>query len=276
MIVKSKQHVEVSVELEEITPQIARQLLADNVENQRSRRDAQVERYARDMLQHNWHDNGETIKVDVNGKLIDGQHRMAAVIEAGVAVKMRVARNVPTEALHSIDIGVARRYADLLRLSGEGHSNIKAVFLRRLYLWERGIRTSKGTIAPSPAELDQMLATNRQLIQMAVARGMDTQKYFRPLSAAVAAMSYYLFASISINEADSFFDRLIDGENMDKMHPIMRLRDRLLQPTRRYTTDEKLAIVIRAWNHYRAGTSAESIVVSPKGALNDNNFPEPK
>lgn len=263
---------------EKITPEMAEELMHANVENNRHVRFAQVERYARDMAAGKWQDNGETIKIDTNGLMIDGQHRIQAIIEAGVPVELWVARGLEPQAITSIDIGVSRKYSDLLKLEGQTNVLQLAAFLRRLYLWERGIRVSRGSVAPSPAEMDTVLHNNSALIKLSMTRAEQTRQGFKPLTPAVGATAFFLFARIQIDQAHTFFDRLTDGAIADVGHPIMRLRHRLYNAPqgRKLNPDEKLACVIRTWNHYRAGNSVESIVITPRGQLNDNNFPEPE
>lgn len=264
------------ISLEEITPDMAEEIMETNVEHNRHIKYAQVERYARDMAAGKWLDNGETVKIDTDGRLIDGQHRMLAIVEAGVTVKLWVARGLAPEAIGSVDIGTSRKYSDLLKLGGETNVMQLGAFLRRLYLWERGIRVKKGTLSPSPAEMNVVLENNRELVQLAMARGSDTRQQFKPITPSVGAMAFFLFARIDYNQAMEFFDRLADGGIADTGHPISRLRHRLINTSRTLSTDEKLALLVRTWNHYREGNSVDVIPIAQRGQLSNSNFPEPK
>lgn len=264
------------VEYEEIAPADAEEILAANTENNRNIKLAQVDKYARDMMAGRWEDNGETIKIDTNGKLIDGQHRMRAVLESGTTVHFWVARDLPPETIHTVDVGVSRKYSDQLKIRNFGNTMQLGAFLRRVFLWDRGLRTTKGTMAPSNVELDSYLDNNEELISLAMSRAQDCGKYFKPLTPSVAAAAFFLCARKDMAMANEYFDKLIDPANIDSGHPVMRLRSRLYNTQRKLSPDEKLALTIRAWNHFRSGESVETIVVAAKGQLNDNNFPEPK
>ena len=62
-----------------ITPAMATELLKTN-SNNRPVKEKRILKYAKDMLEGNWiAETGETIKVLLNGKLGDGQHRLMAV-----------------------------------------------------------------------------------------------------------------------------------------------------------------------------------------------------
>lgn len=265
-----------SVEYEEITPADAEEILEANTENNRNIKFAQVDKYARDMMAGRWEDNGETIKIDSNGRLIDGQHRMRAVLESGTSIHFWIARGLPPESIHTVDVGVSRKYGDQLKIAGHTNTLQLGAFLRRAFLWDRGMRTTKGTMAPSNVELDDYLANNEDLVTLAMARAADCAKYFKPLTASVAATAFFLFARKDMDKAHEFFDKLIDPANIDSGHPVLRLRNRMYNSTRKLSPDEKLALTCRAWNHFRSGESVETIVIAARGQLNDNNFPEPK
>ena len=81
------------VAIEVITPRQAEAYLAANVGNRPVLR-AVVARYAREMAAGNWLLTHQGIAFDSQGKLVDGQHRLMAIIEAGRAVQMVVTRDI--------------------------------------------------------------------------------------------------------------------------------------------------------------------------------------
>jgi hypothetical protein len=74
-----------TISLEMITPDMAADLLAVNVSN-RNVRQRRVDQYARDMQVGRWQPTGEPITISDTGKLLNGQHRLMAVVQAGVTV----------------------------------------------------------------------------------------------------------------------------------------------------------------------------------------------
>lgn len=98
-----------------ITPAKAQKLLDSNAGN-RPLSPARVARYAELMRAGRWRLNGETIIVGPKDELIDGQHRLSAVVAAGVSVPMLVARGVPTDARPTIDIGRARSLSNIVAM----------------------------------------------------------------------------------------------------------------------------------------------------------------
>lgn len=102
-------------ELMTITPEIAKQMLLSNGSNRRLRAH-RVSKYANDMRNGNWHLTGQTITFGSNGQLLDGQHRLAAVIEADVPVQFLVVTGA--EVVPTYDNGLPRSLADQLYLNG--------------------------------------------------------------------------------------------------------------------------------------------------------------
>lgn len=92
-----------------ITPELATQWLENNPLN-RDIRDEHVQRLAHDIVVGQWVVNGDTVKRTSTGMLLDGQHRLWAVIEAGKAADMFVIDGIPEDAFHTIDTGVAKRF----------------------------------------------------------------------------------------------------------------------------------------------------------------------
>ncbi len=99
-----------------ITPEFAGELLLKNIGNRNTRK-TKIEEYSRTLKKNEWIYTHQGIAVSKSGILIDGQHRLMAVKETGIAAKMLVFTNVPDEAFEVIDQGEKRSPADVLRTS---------------------------------------------------------------------------------------------------------------------------------------------------------------
>ncbi|MEI8064585.1 MAG: hypothetical protein WCH84_11045, partial [Verrucomicrobiota bacterium] len=73
----------------DVTPALAWQWLKNNYGN-RTIKDDMVVAYARDMVNGVWAATHQGLAFDVDERLIDGQHRLKAVIMANRTVKMKV------------------------------------------------------------------------------------------------------------------------------------------------------------------------------------------
>ncbi len=101
--------------IEMITPEMAEKYLQFNTSN-RNLRKTLVSQYARDMLNGNWRLTHQGLAFNKAGTLLDGQHRLAAIVESGVAVRMVVARGVDTQHQLVMDDHAKRSAGDALTL----------------------------------------------------------------------------------------------------------------------------------------------------------------
>lgn len=100
-----------------ITPEIAQRLLEKNTNN-RNLSINTVNKYALDMLSGRWNEgNADPIVINKNGVLENGQHRLNAVIKAGVSVKFLLVENGES-AGGTYDRGRARTTNDTLIING--------------------------------------------------------------------------------------------------------------------------------------------------------------
>lgn len=100
-----------------INPSKAKEYLANRATN-RKVVEGDVHKYAQDMSANKWERNPQPIMFDTDGKLIDGQHRMLAVVESNTEQLFYVMRNVDTSVMLSVDSGRSRNDADALKIAG--------------------------------------------------------------------------------------------------------------------------------------------------------------
>lgn len=116
-------------EIVDVTPDIARAWLDKNEQNRKVNR-SRVVTYARDMAAKTWGMTGDAIRFDVKGRLIDGQHRLLACIEADVPFRSFVIYGLSPSAQDLIDTGLGRSLANMLQVQGIPNAIIVAGMLR--------------------------------------------------------------------------------------------------------------------------------------------------
>ena len=98
-----------------VTPEQAQEWLEHNYERQRGIRKTVVRQYARDMESGNWNEDVEQpIVITKDGTLIDGQHRLAALVETGRPLWMFVVTDADISQFDYIDCGARRKASDML------------------------------------------------------------------------------------------------------------------------------------------------------------------
>lgn len=259
-----------------VDPTTAARWLEKNIANNRPLKRAKIAGYVRDMRGGGWHMNGETLKFNNQGFLIDGQNRLTAVIESGVTVAFAVVHGVDPEALKTIDTGSGRSFADHLRIVERDNSKTLAAVIRRVVMWETGNPTNTGKGSPTPGEMEQFLADFPEIEFSALVASSLRQRCMLPAS--IIGLCHFLFARIDPEQAMWFLERTGDGDSLPAQHPIAALRERLIRMRitgGRIQETEALALVIKAWNAFRAGESRTKLQMPP-GGLTPANFPRPK
>lgn len=264
-----------TVEFVDVDPATAEKWLARNPNN-RNLRKAVVDGYTRDMIADNWVVNGETIKFDVDGRLIDGQHRLSAVVAAEVSVPMVVVRGMDPDIMDTVDVGAKRTYADALDLQGEDNTRNLASVVRRAVMWQRGARTNTGAIRPTAREMNAFIRENPQIRTSAELAARLSSRSLLPAS--VVGLSHWLFSPLDPDDADWFLARAADGDGLPASSPIAALRNRVVKMRvggGRVNETEALALVIYAWNAHRSGETRSKLQM-PRGGLTPENFPDPQ
>jgi hypothetical protein len=130
------------IKKERITPELAKLYLEKNFADQRKVIQADVDKYAHAMTNGLWRENGNPLKFDEAGFLVDGQHRLLAIIQSGVAVEMYVMYGVSVEAVPTIDTGRHRSGRDAIVIAGlpADYADAVSALVRRIILFKEGSR----------------------------------------------------------------------------------------------------------------------------------------
>lgn len=246
---------ETSIGVELITPDLARELLADNSHN-RNLRSARVVQLAEAMRRGEWVLNGETIKIAEDGTLLDGQHRLRAVVDSGVAVESLVLRGLPTEVQDTVDTGRRRRLADLLAIEGHTDAHALAAALNMLYRFRTGGRIDYSHAgAPSAQQAIGLIEAEPEIRDSLREARRVTKQIGGPIG--IFAALHHLFSEVDPEATKDFFDRLADGAELAKDDPVLHLRNQLGRPhkdrTYAQSASNTAALIIKAFNLRREG-----------------------
>lgn len=264
--------------LVDITPALAKEWIRTNTHN-RNLRERVVNGYANDMIAGHWVEDGQSIKFSISGVLLDGQHRLTAIVQSGITVRMLVVNGLPEATQDTMDTGAKRTLADVLKLRGETNFTALASILLRAYLWEQGYRRKlkgAGAAQPTHRQLLEMLERHPELRRSAEIA--DRVRKSAHLSGGIAGLCHWLFLGVDQSDCAFFFARLGDGVGLmvdDPIYALRRALDNLAQD--RSTADDTYvtALVIKAWNAFRAGRPVQ-ILSWKAGGSTPEAFPEPK
>lgn len=262
--------------VERVTPETAESWLARNTANRRLRR-AAAEKFARDMVNGDWIEDGNGICFAEDGTLINGQHRLTAVAMSGISAWMLIVRNLPMAAQDAMDDGAKRTAGDTFGFHSIEAANTAAAITRRVLMWQNGSRSNSGKGQPTKAE---MLTAWREDPTLALASEQARRMARRKsIPASVIGLTWWLFYGIDSDGCVEFWEQLHTGIGFSgDDSPIYILREqidsRMSGQQGRVPETEILAWVIKAWNHYRANKT-----LSPRyryAIKPGERFPEPK
>ena len=252
-----------------VTPTMAANWLDNANSRNRPISQAVVERYCRDMRASRWRLTHQGIAFDPNGVLLDGQHRLWAVVCADVSVEMHVWFNVSPESLMVIDGGRGRNLTDHLRLGGGlGDANQDLLAALRCML-------GKGCdLRLTPDEAREALRRHerpilfamRCLPRMSSARGVATSDV-----RAVLARAWYSADETRLAEFCEILRSSVARKDSDK--PVIMLRNYLCggagwdrrDRRERYSKIERVLLAfLREENLIRLNVAAQELFPLPE------------
>lgn len=264
----------------DVTPEMAKRWLENNFRNRPLDQET-VTAYARDMTIGNWAPTHQGIAFNDRDELIDGQHRLHAIVTSGNTIRMMVTFGLPSTiegkemtTMDCVDRGRTRSVADQLRIQ-HGLANGKLISMITNYL--------------------SQLCCGERTRRMSVGQALEVYRLFEPetnwiidhrskqpglrmggvLSAFALALASEVGGSVVIAK---MHEQLVSGE-VDARSPIARLRTFLLSDEAKLITQrlnrgvaeltlqalfletkgervEKLEMALDGADHFRAACQA--------------------
>jgi hypothetical protein len=244
--------------VEMVTPAKAKVMLRDNP-NFRSIDLRRVRVYAREILAGNWACNGETIKIDVGGKLLDGQHRLSAIVSSGAAVEMLVVRGI-TDSF-GVDRGKPRTLSQWLAHEGVTNASKMAAIARLCLVYEREQWDLTG-IQSETTDSDLIDFVRNNGPRMRSACRMANRASSVIGSGILGAILYHGCGGLAESEplAEWFVSGLSKGTDLTDLDAVLHLRNRLLKQRPGATINPfmRRVLVTRAWNTSVRGETCTS------------------
>lgn len=254
------------IRVEYVTPQMAQTYLEHNMNNRTLSR-IQVGKYAHAMSIGDWQ-LSDPIKFDTYGRLIDGQHRLAAIIESGVTVAMFVVRGLDPSAQDIIDTGRARTASDALKIHGYERYVILASAAKLLIAYENGwINTVSDSRYPriiTTPEIVRYIDQHPRLHN--AAKGADTDRQSVKMQTSVLCFGRYVLSQVDELAAHAFFDDLREMRTGGHGDPRSALLKRLANQQKRLSQPEAIYLMFRTWNAVRTGEPMHLIKIVSRDA----------
>lgn len=265
-----------------ITPPMAAAMMERNKDEEwenRPQSQRAIKRYVTAMARGAWKLTGETIIFSKGGKLLNGQHRLIACIQAGVGFQTFVVFGIDEDSFMYMDIGTKRTAGHIFAINGVPNYNWAAAVTRVVKAYRENEKWS-GWVDTASAENDELFEyyeEHSEGIQQAfsISHAFTREGILAPRWAGALL---YICALKNKEDAYSFFGRVASGLDLNsKTDPVFLIRKRLLENARRTRgeRDSELyssAYLMQAWNAFRAGNK-RSIFRWRGGQNPDEIFP---
>lgn len=272
MATKTVVDQDIKSEVVTLEPEQAREMLETKNTRNRPLNPNTVETYARLIKDGRWKVTHQGIAFDTNGALLDGQHRLAAIAQAGIPVRIMVTHNVDPDEFTVIDVGRRRTPADALGIAGIEHNrNQIASVARFLRNYDRA--DSSGWTGAHAARLDNSNILDAvedygpEKINSAVRIGA-THGRLSGINITVLSAFFYLLHfrhNMPLVEVMKFIQGVSSGAGLQEGDARLALRNLMMHKnsTAKSTRDRKnqLIAVIKAWNSYISHREVSRILV---------------
>lgn len=250
------------IEVVRVTPKMATEWLTHNSNNRSVRRN-RVRQYASEMQRGQWRFTGDPIRFNVDGVLIDGQHRLMALVESGVGgLDMLVIRELGTDVFPVIDSGLSRSPGDSLALMGFSNVAAMASIIRVILVIDSGLSPMEASSLTlvTRDDITKFAVENRERIQQAADVGTSLNNH--PGGNGTSWGAFYWYAHHAHPVATTaFVSGIQTGANLSPGDPRLTLREYFLRmrssdaPIRRATADRGLylGLMIRTFNLFITG-----------------------
>lgn len=276
----------VEIYLTYITPKMAADFLADNHEGQRNINRDVVNRYTEDMLGGFWLFSGAAVLFDQENKVIDGQHRLTAIIEADQAQLTLIVAGLDASVLHAIDAGRKKTYGTLLSMKfGRPSADSQASAIRAYWYWYhqcyggRGVprvavQSPQTNALPTVSQLEvcreevenRLGFTFTQTIRVAHNAYVEMPR----ITMTVWALVWVLLTEYNVDARERFFhELLVEPLSPASDYPINTLRNTLGRlKVGDWDRTMQLHAVLKTFDHWRLGRVLTTLRPPPYFAWN--------
>lgn len=271
---------------EEVTPAVAAQMLKGNTRNRKPR---SWVRFADDLRNGRWVQNGATIAIADDGTLIDGQNRLLAVVDTGIPITTLVVRGLPMEAQDTTDGGDPRMLGQQLAIRGVANASTVAGSLRyrrQIEGWIAGDRTGfKYPIRQGLEDLESTPDIQAVAKLSGLAGGKSPGKIPPSIVGGVILAIMNDGAGATFDAVEQFWSRYHDfntGRSVpsDVLDPVWMLREGVSKRRSQATIGSApsaiwfAAMAIKAWNLVANEATVKQLKWTPVGPTAEK-FPVP-
>ena len=255
-----------TVTLENVSPSRARELLQLNTAN-RPLTKSVVERYVKFMEASDWPFTADPIKFSSENVLLDGQHRLHAIVSSGKTLPMLIARGLQPAVFTNLDQGKRRSLSDFLALLGIPNYTIAATCLTN-YARYLNMQADHGRLSNKQAI--SLYESKKDLFDEAAHFAAGNGKYATFMGQAAIStlfalvMEYYLKTEEYDDAVDltkNYMLPLVHGNDLSQTDARFAVRRKLINWSEQGTrpnVHHLVVMLVKATNLWLKGTEVKS------------------
>lgn len=254
-------------EVVRVTPEIAKEMLDKINTKNRTLSIGRARALARAMEDGQWEMNGDSIKISDTGILLDGQHRLTAIVISKTTQDVLFVTGLKESVFTTIDVGANRTSADMLSIAGVRNSAIIASSVM-LYLVDKKLgKPLHGSPdrKPTKKDISEFVSQHRdnlEEISTEIIKKDGNYSVGRILNGSGA-----FYATMKIIDkypkdiAFSFLSQLRRGVYDYEQGPVECLRNKLISSkmikSTNLTREYEIALFIKAFNAWIKGEKSK-------------------
>jgi len=271
----AKEKGEIHTEFVDLTPALAKELMRRNDNNRRFKEHSRAA-LIRDINEGRYVNNTQTMSVSDTGILINGQHRVSAVINTGKPIKVLLCFGEPEDAKFTHDLGSSRTAGDFLKQQHHANPTVVASVVKLILGYEHSLKLNpdeggfaRHMVKPTDT-LARMNHADSDLIQNAAAFAVAQRRNMsNKMVPAMAGFCHWLLCSTNPEAGHEFMELLATQNGTTTSDPEWRLGRHLEELKIKGQTgkgkkgnDAKVQIaenVVRAYNVKRTRRSQQRL-----------------
>lgn len=197
-------------------------------------------------------DTGESIKVSKTGNLLDGQHRLLAIIRANIAQQMLVVSELDDDIFSVLDTGKKRNASDVLSINGYKSTVGLSGMVRAIKILNSITVNFKQQNAITNSEILEFVKDNEEISEI-YSFCENYYRKFRSIPPNNLAAIYFILVKKGYlpEKIEEFMNLYSTGLSLKDDNPIYVLRNKLIidsQSKSKLSVKNKIALFIHTWN----------------------------
>ncbi len=234
-----------------LTPDVAAQWLERFNTSNRKIQMTHVNSIARDIRSGNWMMNAQPIAFEGDpfsgeATLLNGQHRLEAVVKAEAGIEVMIATGLSHEAFATFDMHARHAHRKYI---AKGDERVLAAAAKLQWRVDNNLAPADRS-APSATEIEMTIRDHPELME---AFPVSRKKEMQDIGSA-GILTFFIAHIRSQDDqlSEIFLQQMMDGEGLLRGNPLIKARAKLVGKRGELTRRQVLMQLLDTWDEYRA------------------------